>query len=117
MIRFRNSVIGAALGDRNHNVTIFSPYFVDTPPKGVHYIFVDSDNSAYDEYTKSALRRHGKQHPFYDLATLAWLTEKMCLGIFIYSCESFATKQSGKISKFLYFIFQRPLKVKDFKCS
>lgn len=87
MIPSRNGVIGAALGDRNHNVTIFSPYFVETPSKGVHYIHVDSDNSVYNEYTKSALRRHRKEYALYNLATLAWLTEKMCLGMIF--CESF----------------------------
>lgn len=77
-------MIGEALGDRDHNVTIFSPYLVEKPSKNVHYIFIDSNNSAYEEYTKNVLQSSRKQ-AFYHLAALAWLTEQMCLGMMMHS--------------------------------
>lgn len=76
-------MIGEALGDRGHNVTILSPFFVKEPSNGVRYIFIDSDNSVYGDYTRNFLQRSGKQCAFYKLATMAWLTEQMCHGIIL----------------------------------
>lgn len=73
-------MIGEALGDRGHNVTILSPFFVQTPSIGVRYIFIDSDNSVYEDYTRKFLQRSGKQCAFFKLATMALLTEQMCNG-------------------------------------
>lgn len=75
-------MIGEALGDRGHNVTIFSPFFVKTPPKGVRYIFIDSKNHVYEQYTRQFLQRNRKQCAFYKLAAMAMLTEQMCHGIY-----------------------------------
>lgn len=83
----RNSVIGEALGAHHHNVTIFSPYFVKTPPKGVTYILINSKTNAIENYTKNKLTRNRKQCELLDFLTLAWLTSQMCHGVSSQNCD------------------------------
>lgn len=78
-------MIGEALAVRDHNVTIFSPYLVKTPPKGVQYIFIGSKNHAIDDYTRKVLIRNKKQSELLDFFTLAWLTDQMCHGMSVQS--------------------------------
>ncbi|XP_031633767.1 uncharacterized protein LOC116347346 [Contarinia nasturtii] len=76
-----NSVIGRALGSRNHNVTILSPYFVKNPPNGVQYLHTDIRQNDFEEYMNKALRRREKLCTIIELFKLAVLTRKMCFSV------------------------------------
>lgn len=109
----RMSVIGEALGARDHNVTILSPYPVERPPNGVRYIFVDSQNDAFDEYTKNMLIRSKRQYDFLDFLSLAWLTKDMCLGKYNLSVNWYF--EIRKCIIILLPTFKLLLKLRDFK--
>lgn len=73
-------MLGEGLAVRDHNVTILSPYFVDNPPRGIQYLFIDIKKNAYEEYAKSGAERSRRMCPFFDFANLALLSREMCYG-------------------------------------
>lgn len=74
------SVLAEGLGARDHNITIFSPYFVKNPPKGVQYIVIDIKRNAYEEYAENEVSRNHRRCAFMDLVQMALLSRRMCFG-------------------------------------
>lgn len=100
-------MIGEALAVRSHNVTIFSPYLVKNPPKGVQYIFIGSKKHAIEDYTQRVLIRNKKQNELLDFFTLAWLTDQMCQGILVQSADKIPISNESitNVSNIIYVLF------------
>lgn len=75
-------MIGKGLAVRDHNVTILSPYFVKSPPKGVEYLFIDSQTDEFGEYANKVSKRSQKRCVFIEFLHLAFFIRKMCFGMF-----------------------------------
>lgn len=69
------------MGAREHNVTIFSPYFVKQPPKNVHYIHIENTTNHFEEYGKRISGMTDKSNPFVEFIHLAQLSREMCSGM------------------------------------
>lgn len=74
-------MLGEELGARNHNVTIFTRFPMESLPKGVQYLFINSRSDAFGEYAKKAPQRSRKPCAFYEFINTAFLSRQMCFGM------------------------------------
>lgn len=74
----RNSVLGSALGERGHNVTILSPYEVKTSSIGVNYILVENLFNGFEEMGKEESEAIVKNSPFIEHWQLHVIFEAIC---------------------------------------
>lgn len=73
-------MLGEGLGARDHNITIFSPYFVKNPPKSVQYVFIDIKQNAYEEYARNEFKLNRRRCSFLNFMNLVFLSRRMCFG-------------------------------------
>lgn len=74
----RISVLGEGLGAKDHNVTIFSPFLEDDPPKGVKNIFIENQSPVYAQYSVETMKRDSRSCVLLEFVRMALLSRQMC---------------------------------------